>query len=96
MRFHKFLDYVQSTFHPMPSAEQREQIEMKALKTQVQEYKAKLKTWPPVRVELQKPKATHRFQHTHHAISRIDVTTPIPVLGEFGLPKRRFLDCMIR
>lgn len=77
----------------------------------IEEIKKQLSTWPPprkvmsinptedrkpVRVTIEEPNATLRFLHMHHSISRMDMKPPMPFLDEYGLPKRRELDCMIR
>ena len=70
-----------------------------------------MKTWPPprkerrvnptvnrepVRVTLEPPSAKLRFAHIHHEITRLDLKAPTVLLDEYGLPKRREIDCMIR
>lgn len=84
---------------------------MEALKEKIEECKSKLKTWPPsrksrsvnlltdrqpVRVKLEEPSAKLRFAHIHHTITRLDMTAPPALLDEYGLPKRKEIDCMIR
>ena len=50
----------------------------------------------PVRVTLEEPNAKLPFTHIHHSLTRIEMKAPPPLLDEYGLPKRRELDCMIR
>ena len=50
----------------------------------------------PVRIDIPEPHAEGYFDHTHHSIERIDFKPPPPILDQYGLPKRRSLDCMIR
>lgn len=84
---------------------------MEALKQKIEECKSKLKTWPPsrkprsvnlltdrqpVRVKLEEPSATLNFTHIHHSITRLDMKAPPALLDEYGLPKRKEIDCMIR
>ena len=97
---------------PAPSQEERERVEMGALKLKIDECKRQLKTWPPprrtrtagnlladrkaVRVKLEEPSAKLRFVHIHHSITRMEIKPPLPLLDEYGFPKRRKIDCMIR
>ncbi len=96
---------------PAPSQAQREEAEMKATKEKIEECKGKLKTWPParkprtinqitdrepVRVTLEEPSAKLTFTHIHHSIERMEMKAPDTLLDEYGLPKRREIDCMIR
>lgn len=96
---------------PVPSQAEREQAEMKVIKEQIEECKSKLQTWPPtrkprninptinrepVRVTLEEPSATLGFAHIHHSITRLGDSAPPVLLDEYGLPKRREIDCMIR
>jgi hypothetical protein len=84
---------------------------MKATKEKIEECKGILKTWPParkprtinqitdrepVRVTLEEPSAKLAFTHIHHSIERMDMKAPPTLLDEYGLPKRREIDCMIR
>ncbi len=84
---------------------------MKAIKEKIEECKSKLKTWPParkprtinpmgdrepVRVTLEEPSAKLAFTHIHYSITRMDIKAPPSLLDEYGLPKRREIDCMIR
>jgi hypothetical protein len=84
---------------------------MKALKEQIEECKSKLQKWPParkprnpnpmadrepVRVPLEEPSAKLKFTHIHHSITRMELKAPPALLDEYGLPKRREIDCMIR
>jgi len=95
----------------MPSDADREEIEKKALERELDEFKSKLSTWPPkrksrvvnltearqpVRIQLPEPHADSYFDHTHHSISRLTFKAPPAIVDEYGLPKRRLLDCMIR
>jgi hypothetical protein len=81
------------------------------LKAKIEEYKNKLKAWPParkqrsndstkdrqpVRVAIPEPSAKLNFAHIHHSVTRMDIHAPPPLLDEYGLPKRRDIDCMIR
>ena len=51
----------------------------------------------PVRVQLPEPHADSNFWHTHHSITRVmTFKGPPPIIDQYGLPKRRPLDCMIR
>ncbi|CAF1146285.1 unnamed protein product [Rotaria sordida] len=101
---------VEVACRPVPSQAEREQAEMKVLKAKIEECKSKLRTWPPprkprtmnsmadrqpVRVTLEEPNAKLRFAHIHHTITRMDMKAPPPMLDEYGLPKRRGIDCMI-
>ena len=97
---------------PVPTTEERERIETKVLKEKIEECKKQLKTWPPlrrtrtpenpladrkaVRVKLEEPNAKLRFVHIHHSITRMEMKAPLTLLDEYGLPKRREIDCMIR
>ncbi|CAF1651887.1 unnamed protein product, partial [Adineta ricciae] len=95
---------------PVPSENQREEIEKQALAKQLDECKSKLSTWPParksrlvnlnqirqpVRIQLPEPHADGYFDHTHHSITRLTFKAPPTLLDQYGLPKRRPLDCMI-
>ncbi|CAM4804269.1 unnamed protein product [Rotaria magnacalcarata] len=95
---------------PVPSQAEREKVEFKALKEKIEECKGKLQAWPPtrkprtlniltdrhpVRVTLDEPNAKLDFTHIHHTITRLDMKAPAPMLDEYGLPKRREVDCMI-
>ena len=95
----------------MPSETEREQMEMKILKEKINECKKQLKTWPParqtrsinpltdrqaIRIKFDEPSAKLQFAHIHHSITRMDMKAPPALLDEYGLPKRRNLDCMIR
>ena len=72
--------------------------------------KNKLSTWPPerksrainavepkqaVRIEIPEPQAQGYFEHTHHSVTRLTFHAPPAILDQYGLPKRRSLDCMI-
>lgn len=96
---------------PVPTQAEREQAEMKVVKEQIEECKSKLQTWPParkprridptadretVRVTIEEPNAKLGFTHIHHEITRLDIKPPPPLLDEYGFPKRRDIDCMIR
>lgn len=96
---------------PAPSEAEREEIEKSALEKEIDECKAKLSIWPPkrkshvinsiearqpVRVQLQGPHADADFDHTHHSITRLTFKAPPAIIDQYGLPKRRPLDCMIR
>ena len=84
---------------------------MTVLKKKIEECKDKLRTWPPprkshalnpmanrepVRVTLEEQSAKFRFSHIHHSVSRMDIKAPVPILDEYGLPKRSEIVCMIR
>jgi hypothetical protein len=84
---------------------------MKAIGEKIEECKNQLKTWPPtrksrtnkstinrepVRVTLEEPSAKLAFNHIHHSITRMDMKAPPALLDEYGLPKRKEIDCMIR
>ena len=84
---------------------------MKILNEKIEECKSKLQTWPPprksraidpmvnrepVRVKLDEPDAKLPFNHIHHSITRMDMKAPPALVDEYGLPKRRDIDCMIR
>ncbi|CAF1183320.1 unnamed protein product [Rotaria sp. Silwood1] len=101
---------VEIACRPALSQAEREQAEMKVLKGKIEECKSKLRTWPPprksrtinlmadrqpIRVTLEEPSAKLNFTHIHHSITRMDMKAPSPILDEYGLPKRRELDCMI-
>ncbi len=96
---------------PAPSEAEREQAEIMVTKEKIDECKSKLQKWPPprkprntnpttdrepVRVTLEEPSAKLAFTHIHHSITRMDMKAPPPLLDEYGLPKRRDIDCMIR
>jgi hypothetical protein len=106
-----FLVITKIASRPVPSQAEREQAEMKILKEKIEECKSKLGKWPPprkphtinstvdrepVRVTLQEPNAKLTFTHIHHSITRVDLKAPPALLDEYGLPKRRDIDCMIR
>ncbi|UJR23954.1 hypothetical protein I4U23_026922 [Adineta vaga] len=95
---------------PIPSEIEREEIEKKAIQKELDECKTKLSTWPPpqksrrvnlnkvkqpVRIQLPEPHADGYFDHTHHSITRMSFKAPPALLDQYGLPKRRPLDCMI-
>jgi hypothetical protein len=94
-----------------PGEVEREAIETKAIEKEIAECKSKLSTWPPkrksrdvnsmkprqpVRVQLPEPHADSYFEHTHHSIIRMTFKAPPSIVDQYGLPKRRPLDCMIR
>ncbi|CAF1121320.1 unnamed protein product [Adineta steineri] len=95
---------------PMPSEAEREEIEKKALQKELDDCKSKLSTWPPmrksrivnltkvrqpVRIQVLEPHADSYFDHTHHSISRVTFKAPPMLVDQYGLPKRRPIDCMI-
>ncbi|UJR15063.1 hypothetical protein I4U23_002034 [Adineta vaga] len=101
---------VQLACQPRPNQAEREQKEMMALKQKIEECKKELQTWPPtrkersnnptvdrqpVRVELSEPSAKLAFHHIHHEITRMDIKAPPALIDEYGLPKRKEIDCMI-
>lgn len=103
--------YLKTACLPTPSETEREEIEKIALEKEIDEYKSKLSTWPPkrksriinsvvakqpVRVQLREPHADAYFDHTHHSITRMTFRAPPAIIDQYGLPKRRLLDCMIR
>jgi hypothetical protein len=96
---------------PVLSQAEREKAEIKALEEKIEECKGKLQAWPParklrtfniltdrqaVRVALDEPTEKLGFTHIHHTINRIDIKAPAPMLDQYGLPKRREIDCMLR
>jgi hypothetical protein len=96
---------------PVPTQAEREQAEIEITKQKIEECKSQLKTWPPtrkprndnpmanrepVRITLEAPSAKLAFNHIHHTISRMDMKAPEPILDEYGFPKRREIECMIR
>ncbi|CAM2713202.1 unnamed protein product [Rotaria socialis] len=101
---------VEVACRPIPSQAEREKAEIKSLKEKIEECKGKLQAWPPtrkprtlniltdrqpVRVRLDEPNAKLCFTHIHHTLTRLDLKAPPPMLDEYGLPKRREVDCMI-
>ena len=81
------------------------------MEKELDECKTKLSNWPPkrksrvinsiearqpIRVPIPEPHAEGYFDHTHHSITRVVFVAPPPIIDQFGLPKRRALDCMIR
>ncbi|CAF3279123.1 unnamed protein product [Rotaria socialis] len=95
---------------PFPSETEREAMEKNALQIELDMCKSKLSIWPPkrkshvinpmkarqpVRVQLQEPHADSYFEHTHHSITRITFKAPPAIVDQYGLPKRKLLDCMI-
>ena len=96
---------------PVPSQGEREQAEIQITKQKIEECKSQLKIWPParkprnanpmanrepVRVTIEAPSAKLNFAHIHHEITRMDMKAPEPILDEYGFPKRREIECMIR
>lgn len=96
---------------PAPSEAEREEIEKKAIEKEIEELQSKLSRWPPerkshvinsietrqpVRVQLKEPHADSYFEHTHYSVKRLTFKPPPAIVDQYGLPKRRPLDCMIR
>jgi hypothetical protein len=50
----------------------------------------------PVRVTLEEPSAKLAFTHIHHSITRMEMKAPPALLDEYGFPKRKEIECMIR
>ena len=90
---------------------EREEIEKRAIEKEIEECKRKLSKWPPERksrvissIEARQPVRVHLearhgdsfFEHTHHSIKRLTFKAPPAIVDQYGLPKRRPLDCMIR
>ncbi|CAF3451486.1 unnamed protein product [Rotaria sp. Silwood1] len=101
---------IETACQPVPSETEREKIEKNALQKELEECKSKLSRWPPkrksrvidsmkarqpVRIQLQEPHADSYFDHTHHSITRMTFKAPPSIVDQYGLPKRRPLDCMI-
>ena len=99
------------SLRPIPSQDEREKIEKEAIERELDDCRRRLSTWPPkrksraiqsvegrqaVRVSLPEPHADAYFDHTHHTITRLDFKAPPTLIDQYGLPKRRPLDCMIR
>lgn len=102
---------LQVACRPVPSQAEREQAEIQATKEKIEECKKQLQTWPPphkerqvnqmadrepVRVAIEPPSAKLLFTHIHYSITRMDMKAPLALLDEYGLPKRREIECMIR